>query len=63
MRAGLIWAALVSALAVGEQSDLAPELWQHFRALGITHLVSISGLHVSMVGLLAAMLGTALAVI
>ncbi len=49
-------AALISALALGEQAGLAPELWQHFRALGITHLVSISGLHVSMVGLLAAML-------
>ena len=41
------------ALSIGEQSALRPELWQAFRPLGLTHLVSISGLHVTMVAVLA----------
>lgn len=41
--------ALMCALGIGEQSALRTELWQAFRPLGLTHLVSISGLHVTMV--------------
>ena len=41
------------ALSIGEQSALRPELWQAFRPLGLTHLVSISGLHVTMMAVLA----------
>lgn len=48
--------ALMRALSIGEQGALPNEAWQAFRPLGLTHLVSISGLHVSMVGLLAALL-------
>ena len=49
-------AALMRALAVGEQDALRGEWWQAFRPLGLNHLVSVSGLHVSMVALLAAWL-------
>ncbi|QEY23300.1 DNA internalization-related competence protein ComEC/Rec2 [Neisseria animalis] len=45
--------ALMRALSIGEQSALRPELWQAFRPLGLTHLVSISGLHVTMIALMA----------
>ncbi|STZ75841.1 DNA internalization-related competence protein ComEC/Rec2 [Bergeriella denitrificans] len=44
--------ALMRALSIGEQSALRSELWQAFRPLGLTHLVSISGLHVTMIALL-----------
>lgn len=47
---------LMRALSVGEQSALRPELWQAFRPLGLTHLVSISGLHVTMVAVMFAWL-------
>lgn len=47
---------LMRALSVGEQSALRPGLWQAFRPLGLTHLVSISGLHVTMVAVLFAWL-------
>lgn len=43
---------LMRALSIGEQSALPPHWWQVFRPLGLTHLVSISGLHVTMVALL-----------
>ena len=46
--------ALMRALSIGEQSALSDKLWQAFRPLGLNHLVSISGLHVSMVALLVA---------
>ena len=48
--------ALIKALTVGEQSALPAEAWQVFRPLGLNHLVSISGLHVGMLAMLAAWL-------
>ena len=48
--------ALMRALSIGEQNALSDKLWQAFRPLGLNHLVSISGLHVSMVALLVAWL-------
>lgn len=48
--------ALLKALAVGEQSALPAAAWQIFRPLGLNHLVSISGLHVGMLAMLAAWL-------
>ncbi|MDO4997424.1 MAG: DNA internalization-related competence protein ComEC/Rec2 [Neisseria sp.] len=48
--------ALMRALSIGEQNALRNELWQAFRPLGLNHLISISGLHVTMVALLAAYL-------
>ncbi len=44
---------LMRALSIGEQSALSGQAWQSFRPLGLNHLVSISGLHVSMVAVLA----------
>ncbi|WP_434777277.1 DNA internalization-related competence protein ComEC/Rec2 [Neisseria sp. Ec49-e6-T10] len=48
-------ASLIAALTIGEQSALTQSDWQAFRQTGITHLVSISGLHVTMVAIFAAM--------
>ncbi|UOO81248.1 DNA internalization-related competence protein ComEC/Rec2 [Uruburuella testudinis] len=44
---------LMRALSIGEQSALSAAAWQAFRPLGVNHLVSISGLHVGMVALMA----------
>lgn len=46
--------ALMRALGTGGYGGLEDEHWQAFRALGINHLVSISGLHIGMVALAAA---------
>jgi competence protein ComEC len=54
------FAGVIAALAVGDQQAISPELWRLFAATGITHLMSISGLHVTMVGGLAAWLVFAL---
>lgn len=50
------YAGVVAALAVGDQQAISPELWRLFAATGITHLMSISGLHVTMLGGLVAWL-------
>jgi competence protein ComEC len=50
------YAGVLTALAVGDQQAIAPELWRLFAATGITHLMSISGLHVTMLGGLVAWL-------
>jgi competence protein ComEC len=50
------YAGVLAALAVGDQQAIAPEYWRLFAATGITHLMSISGLHVTMVGALLAWL-------
>ncbi|WP_215779365.1 DNA internalization-related competence protein ComEC/Rec2 [Paludibacterium sp. B53371] len=49
-------AALVTALTVGVQQEIAREDWTLFARTGVTHIVSISGLHVGMVAGLAAWL-------
>jgi competence protein ComEC len=41
-------AALLAALVVGDQSALDQQNWAVFRATGVAHLVSISGLHITM---------------
>ena len=41
-------AALLAALVVGDQSALDQQSWAVFRATGVAHLVSISGLHITM---------------
>jgi competence protein ComEC len=46
------YAGVLAALAIGDQQSIAPELWRLFAATGITHLMSISGLHVTMIGAL-----------
>ncbi|MSQ69078.1 MAG: DNA internalization-related competence protein ComEC/Rec2 [Gammaproteobacteria bacterium] len=45
-------AGILRALAVGERAQMTPRQWQVLRDTGTTHMVSISGLHVSMVALL-----------
>ncbi|OZI19291.1 DNA internalization-related competence protein ComEC/Rec2 [Bordetella genomosp. 9] len=45
--------AVVIALALGDQAGVARDDWRVFNATGITHLVSISGLHVTLVAGLA----------
>ena len=47
---------ILVALAVGDQRAIPPEEWRLFSRTGVTHLMSISGLHVTLVSGLAAWL-------
>lgn len=47
-------AGVLIALAIGDQQAIAPAGWRLFAATGITHLMSISGLHVTLLGALIA---------
>ena len=49
-------AALLVALAVGDTQYVSREQWRVFNATGITHLIAISGLHVTLFSLLTAAL-------
>jgi competence protein ComEC len=53
-------AGVLAALSVGDQSAIEPEDWDLFRNTGVAHLVSISGLHVTMFAWLAGRLIAAL---
>ncbi len=46
-------AGVLAALAVGDQSAIEREDWDRFRNTGVAHLMSISGLHVTMFAWLA----------
>lgn len=46
------WAGILVALAVGDQKAIQGDLWTTFNRTGTTHLMSISGLHVTMVAAL-----------
>jgi competence protein ComEC len=46
-------AGVLAALAVGDQSAIERDDWDVFRATGVAHLMSISGLHVTMLAWLA----------
>lgn len=48
-------AGLISALVVGDQNAIDRADWDVFRATGVAHLMSISGLHVTMFAWLAAL--------
>ena len=49
---------ILAALAVGDQRAISAEEWRLFNRTGVTHLMSISGLHVTMVsGLFAWLAG------
>ncbi|NDP64879.1 DNA internalization-related competence protein ComEC/Rec2 [Polaromonas sp.] len=50
------YAGLIAALVVGDQSAIDRADWDVFRATGVAHLMSISGLHVTMFAWLAALL-------
>src|SRR5207237_1110519 len=53
-------AGILAALAVGDQRAISREEWQLFNRTGVTHLMSISGLHVTLVsGLFAWLVGAA----
>lgn len=53
-------AGIVIALAIGAQDDIPEADWQVLRATGTSHLVAISGLHISLVGGLAGWFAAAL---
>ena len=48
--------ALIAALSIGLQAALNDDTWLAFRQLGIVHLISISGVHVTMLAVLVAWL-------
>jgi competence protein ComEC len=58
--AGERYAGVLVALVLGDQRAIAEADWQLFNATGISHLVSISGLHITMIAGLAAWLTSAL---
>lgn len=43
------YVGVIAALAIGDQRAIPPEQWQTFTRTGVNHLMSISGLHVTMV--------------
>ncbi len=47
-------AGVLTALSIGDQSAIEREDWEVFRTTGVGHLMSISGLHVTMFAWLAA---------
>ncbi len=50
------YAGVVLALAIGDAAAIPPEQWAAFGRAGITHLLSISGLHVTLLAGLAGLL-------
>ena len=53
-------AGVLVALAIGDQRSITPAQWETFGRTGVTHLVSISGLHVTVFATLAGALAFAL---
>jgi competence protein ComEC len=51
------YAGVLAALAIGDQRAIPPDQWQIFTRTGVNHLMSISGLHVTMVSGLVFALG------
>lgn len=45
---GAPYAGIVTALAIGDQDSIPQDQWQLFRRTGVVHLMSISGLHITM---------------
>ena len=46
---GAPYAGVIVALAIGDQRAIPPDQWQTYTRTGVNHLISISGLHVTMV--------------
>ena len=46
-------AGVIAALVIGDQRSIPPDQWRVFTRTGVNHLMSISGLHVTMVSGLA----------
>ena len=57
---GLNTAGILAALVTGDQAAIDRSDWDVFRATGVSHLMSISGVHVTMLAWLAAALATGL---
>ena len=53
---GRPYAGVIVALAVGDQRAIPPPQWRVFTRTGVNHLMSISGLHITMVASLAYLL-------
>ncbi|HYN27083.1 MAG TPA: DNA internalization-related competence protein ComEC/Rec2, partial [Burkholderiales bacterium] len=53
---GRPYAGVIVALAVGDQRAIQPIQWRIFTRTGVNHLMSISGLHITMVASLAYLL-------
>lgn len=53
---GRPYAGVIVALAVGDQRAIPPSQWWVFTRTGVNHLMSISGLHITMVASLAYLL-------
>ncbi len=53
---GRAYAGVIVALAVGDQRAIPPPQWRVFTRTGVNHLMSISGLHITMVASLAYLL-------
>lgn len=51
---GKRYGAVLLALAIGDQNSVPAQDWQVFNLTGITHLVSISGSHITMIAALGA---------
>lgn len=51
------YVGILAALAIGDQQAISAEQWRLFRQTGVTHLMSISGLHVTMVAALFRLIG------
>ena len=54
------YGGVIMALVVGDQRAIAPADWSLFNRTGIAHLVSISGLHITMIAALAGWIVAAL---
>lgn len=52
---------ILQGLAVGDTQAMSADQWRVFAATGMTHLMAISGLHISMIAALAAWLGGGIA--
>ena len=50
--AGRPFANVITALVIGDQSAIPAEQWRAFTRTGVNHLISISGLHVTMIAAL-----------
>jgi competence protein ComEC len=58
--AGRPYAAVIVALVIGDQRGIDQADWQLFNRTGIGHLISISGLHITMIAGMAAWAASAL---
>ena len=54
-------AAVMTALTLGERSELSEDLWDVLRRTGTSHLIAISGLHISLISGLCLLAASALA--